>query len=288
MKYIYLLSLILFLGACGAGSGDGLDENGQPISDQPNNDDSNNDDSNDVDDGNNQGGITLADLIDEIFDNEQLGSQRCTNCHFGSSPLGGLNLDNVALAYANLVGADGEGVQANGNASFKRVDPGNPDDSYIILKLQGDSRAGSRMPLGQAPLSDDQINRVRDWIANGAPESGGGNSPTIISKVSVNTDSEWDLAFRFSRDLSDDFSAENDVLVYLTEGNNSWLANSEDYSVKVTANTLLFRFDNQNNAQVNVVINEPGLSAVYDVNGRLLDGDFDSQDGGAFRYEYAL
>ena len=60
-------------------------------------------------------------------------------------------------------------VPAGGNASFKRVAPGDPDNSYIVLKLRGDSRAGSQMPFdGTAPIPEEDIARVATWIAEGA------------------------------------------------------------------------------------------------------------------------
>ncbi len=47
-------------------------------------------------------------------------------------------------SYGNLVGRP-----AAENSSLDRVAPGNPDASYIILKLRGDpSITGERMPLG--------------------------------------------------------------------------------------------------------------------------------------------
>ena len=53
-----------------------------------------------------------------------------------------------------------------------RVDPGNPDDSYLIIKLEGGDRIAdgtARMPLGRTPLTPEQIAVVREWIASGAP-----------------------------------------------------------------------------------------------------------------------
>ena len=54
-------------------------------------------------------------------------------------------------------------------APMKRVLPGHPESSYIILKLKGDPRiVGERMPFGGPYLSASDIQMVQDWIAAGA------------------------------------------------------------------------------------------------------------------------
>lgn len=88
-----------------------------------------------------------------------------SGCHAGSSPAQGMNL-SAGAAYDAIVG-----VPSNERPELLRVDPGNPDESYLLLKIEGDpSIVGSRMPLGRTPLSDEQIQLVRDWIEDGAPE----------------------------------------------------------------------------------------------------------------------
>ncbi|MGH9749335.1 MAG: hypothetical protein ACRD6R_05375 [Candidatus Polarisedimenticolia bacterium] len=53
-----------------------------------------------------------------------------------------------------------------------RVEPGDPDASYLVHKLQGtQASAGgclSQMPLGQPPLPEIEIELLRGWIAQGA------------------------------------------------------------------------------------------------------------------------
>jgi hypothetical protein len=51
-----------------------------------------------------------------------------------------------------------------------RVEPGNPDDSYIVRKLEGDpSIVGTRMPPPpRAPLDQEEIDVIRQWIIDGA------------------------------------------------------------------------------------------------------------------------
>ena len=55
------------------------------------------------------------------------------------------------------------------NAGLLRVNPGNPDTSFLLIKLTGPTlEQGSQMPMGKPPLSADLIALVRTWIAQGA------------------------------------------------------------------------------------------------------------------------
>ena len=54
-----------------------------------------------------------------------------------------------------------------------RVQAGNPDSSYLVLKVEGDAGAvggmATRMPLGFPRLSAQEIAAIRAWILAGAP-----------------------------------------------------------------------------------------------------------------------
>ena len=90
----------------------------------------------------------------------------CTGggCHSGMRAAENLNLDTAATSYAGLVN-----VSSNQCLSNKRVVPSQPDQSYLMWKLNGTGPcfSGSRMPKG-APLSAAQIATVRTWIQAGA------------------------------------------------------------------------------------------------------------------------
>lgn len=58
-------------------------------------------------------------------------------------------------------------VAASQNPSKNYVTPFNVDGSYLFDKIIG-TGVGSRMPLGAAPLSDEQTNAIRNWILEGA------------------------------------------------------------------------------------------------------------------------
>jgi len=113
---------------------------------------------------------TFASIQKEIFETtDSSGRLACTNCHsnVGRNPSGGLNLLS-GLSYASLVR-----VASTGKPGAVRVIPGDPDNSYLIHKLEGRSDIiGVRMPRGNGPyLTDGQILVIKRWIANGAPNN---------------------------------------------------------------------------------------------------------------------
>jgi len=84
----------------------------------------------------------------------------CTRCHSGMNASAGFRLD-AANSYNNLYR-----IPSGQNGNFLRVSPGDPDNSYLIRKLEGN--AGTRMPLGAAKLPQSTIDEIRQWITEGA------------------------------------------------------------------------------------------------------------------------
>jgi hypothetical protein len=162
-----LLVLSALLAGC-AGSGEGLDANGQPVGS-----------SGDGGSGSGGGGITadLQSIEDNVF------APICAQCHIGASAPEGLQLDTAAHAYQFLVG-----VASNEVPSVLRVKPGDPDNSYLYKKITGaPGIVGGQMPLGQTPLPAATIAAIRQWIANGAMNSAGtGSSPSLTAKLQLN------------------------------------------------------------------------------------------------------
>jgi hypothetical protein len=146
------------LGAC-AGNGEGLDENGRPL-----------------DGADDTLQPTFSSIQQHVF------TPICATCHSGAGAPLGLRLDESS-SYALLVNAASVEVP-----SLRRVEPGNPDASYLIQKLEGTAAVGARMPLGQPPLPADTIAVIRQWIANGAQNDGaaasmkaGGAPPSLTA-----------------------------------------------------------------------------------------------------------
>lgn len=91
---------------------------------------------------------------------------RCVTCHSGNGAPEGLNLE-VGVAYANLVNA-----RSTQRPSLLRVAPGSAENSYMVHKLEGRSDiAGFRMPQTPPFLSSAEIQTIRAWIDQGAPNN---------------------------------------------------------------------------------------------------------------------
>jgi len=89
-----------------------------------------------------------------------------SGCHTG--PTGntlpaGMDLSNADASFANLVG-----ISSLQQPARSRVAAGDPDDSYLVQKVEGTAASGSRMPLGGGVLDQALIDDIRDWIADGA------------------------------------------------------------------------------------------------------------------------
>jgi mono/diheme cytochrome c family protein len=90
----------------------------------------------------------------------------CVSCHSGLFAPHRLRLD-VRNSYRSLVGMQSAEVPA-----FQRVKPGDPDASYLVQKIEGHASEGVRMPASGPPLSGQDIELIRQWIAGGAPAPG--------------------------------------------------------------------------------------------------------------------
>lgn len=88
-------------------------------------------------------------------------------CHTAEFAAGNLVLVE-GQSYAQLVDVLSDNPAARA-AGLLRVEPGVPDESFLIIKLTGPTRPqGSRMPLGKPPLPAADIDLIRAWIEAGA------------------------------------------------------------------------------------------------------------------------
>ncbi|MFU8802973.1 MAG: hypothetical protein ACNA8W_04100 [Bradymonadaceae bacterium] len=84
----------------------------------------------------------------------------CVGCHGNGAQAPNLSSN----AHGNLVG-----VQAAECSGRTFVIPSDPDNSYLVHKLEGAADVcGQQMPRGGTPLSVHEIQIVRDWIQEGA------------------------------------------------------------------------------------------------------------------------
>jgi hypothetical protein len=154
------------LAAC-AGNGEGLDANGRPLA---------------------PGSSTAPLSADFESIQENIFTPICSVCHAGGGAPEGLRLD-AADSYNLLVGVPSTEVP-----TVLRVKPGDPDNSYIIQKLEGHAAVGAQMPFGcpttQPCLTTDTIAFIRQWITNGAPAAAAAATPSApLAVTSVVPDS---------------------------------------------------------------------------------------------------
>ena len=109
---------------------------------------------------------TFASIQQEIFQTtDAAGRPACANCHTGRIPNVSINFSPAADAYALLVN-----VPSRQRPELMLVAPGDPENSYLIHKLEGRSSiVGLRMPRTPPYLTEGQIQVIKRWIEIGAP-----------------------------------------------------------------------------------------------------------------------
>jgi mono/diheme cytochrome c family protein len=111
---------------------------------------------------------TFSSIQQNIFSSgDSSGRAACTQCHNATgSRFNGLDL-SPEVSYNNLVNA--RSSQSTGRV---QVTPADPENSYLIHKLEGRSTmAGVRMPINGPYLTDSQVRVIRRWIEMGAPNN---------------------------------------------------------------------------------------------------------------------
>lgn len=89
-------------------------------------------------------------------------SGKCTFCHYPGAPNG--------LSVLDVFDPDEGMVDVESVFGGNIVEPGDPDESVLMGKLRGDG-PGQAMPLHHRRLTDDEIQAIIDWVAQGAPEN---------------------------------------------------------------------------------------------------------------------
>lgn len=105
-------------------------------------------------------GVTWSGRITRIL------QANCGGCHGGTNPAADLDV-TAEDAYTRLLGPSTQKPDMN------FIEPGEPDQSYLWLKLNGDeSIEGSPMPIdplnGERTLTQAELADINTWIVNGA------------------------------------------------------------------------------------------------------------------------
>lgn len=266
---------------CSAGSGDGLDISGRPLSEG--------------------GDIPLAPTLASIQSN--VLNPSCIVCHAGASAPQGLRLD-AANSFVNLVGMSSQEV-----SSLLRVAPGSPDQSYLIHKLEGTASVGEQMPLGGPAIPQSTIDFVRQWITDGALPASGGSSgmpPVVVSvtpdPATVVASFPAEITAGFDRDI--DASTINGMtFMLLRSGGDGQFVDGNEVEITPASvalsvvNTRIAIMDLSGVSPVEdryqVSLRGSGPNMILSVDGVALDGDYagsfpsgDGAEGGDFVVEF--
>ena len=188
----------VFITGCSSGSGENLDANGQPLEndvvaeaesppvEQPPVVDPPLVESPEVESPEVESAEVVVSMFSEI--QSTVFSPICAECHGAGFASAGLNLAEGS-SFAAIVGVPSTQV-----SSLSRIEPGDPDNSYLIQKIEGTAAFGGRMPLGGARLPQDRIDLIRQWVTDGALPIGSSAVALAPRVVSASLDEDARLS----------------------------------------------------------------------------------------------
>jgi Bacterial Ig-like domain len=146
-----LLAVAAGLTGC-AGNGEGLNSSGLPLGSSSGS-------------GSSSGGSTGTVTADFQSIQENVFTPICAPCHSGAGAPYGETLD-ATHSYNSIVG-----VPSGEEPTIDRIKPGDPDNSYLVLKIEGaPGILGAQMPYHETPLPQSTIDAIRQWVTDGAPQ----------------------------------------------------------------------------------------------------------------------
>jgi Bacterial Ig-like domain len=158
-----LLAVAAGLAGC-AGNGEGLNANGLPIGS------SSGSGSGSGSSSGGTGGVTadFQSIQENVF------TPICSPCHSGANAPEGEMLD-AAHSYNSIVGVPSTEVP-----TVDRIKPGDPDNSYLVQKIEGaPGIVGVQMPYHEKPLAQSTIDAIRQWVTDGAPQGTGSATGSV-------------------------------------------------------------------------------------------------------------
>jgi hypothetical protein len=189
------------------------------------------------------------------------------------------------------------GVASSQNAGIERVAPNDPDNSYLIQKLEG--TAGAQMPPS-GPLDPADINTIRQWISAGAvDDTAQASLPIKVRSLSVTPGATLDTAptqITAQFDRQPDSSTVNLNTFILEDGN----------SVPVTASSISVPASNLQSAvfvpsaaladdTYTLRLLGSGASFIMDMDANALDGEYSGAfpsgndiEGGDFVVQFTI
>ncbi|MCK6517014.1 hypothetical protein L6R46_18380 [Myxococcota bacterium] len=113
---------------------------------------------------------TASEVVSYANDVWPILERDCKSCHADDSYHPGFKLLDAASAYDVLLTDPPDDASRGFNAY---VVPGDADASLLVHKIEADPSFGAQMPLAAdyttvMPMSDADIQLIRDWVAAGA------------------------------------------------------------------------------------------------------------------------
>ncbi len=224
-----------------------------------------------------------------------------TGCHQGAGAPQALRLDEFN-SFGLLVG-----VASSQESSLFRVAPGDPNNSYLVRKLEGSASVGAQMPLSAPPLPRATIDVIRQWIADGAIDDRiPSSNPIKVTSLSPLPDSVLgappaNIVALFDREL--DVSTIN-LMTFVLEGSGGDGSFGEGNEAQISATSIFSSttsatFDlsgvGMGDDTYRVTLFGSGASIILDLDANALDGEFsgtfpsgDDVAGGDFIATFSL
>ena len=237
---------------------------------------------------------TLASIQAQVF------TPTCaiSGCHAGGTAPHGLDL-TAGNSFGNLVNVASGEIPA-----LMRVAPGDPDNSYIVQKIEGTAAAGGRMPANGPPyLSIETIAAIRQWITDGALVSSAGSpSITVASLTSPSANAELQqspayISLAFNNEINASEVSSATVQLLASGGDNSFVEGNEyliqPNTVSVSANNpYVVVMDlagiTLSSDRYQVIAKGDGDLVLLNLTGVAIDGNADSIPGGNFYSEFSI
>ena len=215
-----------------------------------------------------------------------------------------MQLDD-ATSYASLVG-----VPSSQDATIELVNPFDPDNSYLIQKLEGTAGTGVQMPINGTPLIQPNIDVIRQWIIDGAID----DRVVVLDPVRVTslspapnadlTAAPARITAGFDRDLN---ASTVSSLTFLVEGSGGDGTFGDGNDVSITAASVSVPAANPRSAVFDLTgvaladdtyrvrLLGSGASMIQDNDANALDGEFlgvfpsgDGSAGGNFIAQFSI
>ena len=224
-------------------------------------------------------------------------------CHSGASPPGNLDL-SAGTSYMMLVG-----MVSDADPGLNRVEPGQPDTSYLVRKLEG-LNGDPPHPSG-SPVPQADIDSIRVWISNGAADDTAPPAPTAVQVASVLpapgamlASPPPNITVGFTKDL-DPSTVNSMTLQLIGAGGDGVFSNGNEVTITAAnisvavsnARTGIFDLTGvtMNDDDYRFTVSGAGGSVVLDMDGLALDGEYqgrfptgDGAAGGDFELDFTV